>query len=112
VYDWAAPISALDWASEARRTTTYWLYNASSAKNPSATLIDDKFLSLTGIRIDLVTTVGQRFDDLGWDAFMPLKEHWEGIFGLPSKRDEAYIAGGTRGDAFWRTLIRNRINLN
>jgi len=103
IYDWAAPMELTDWHWERQRLRN-GEYSASGHEDACLHCDNNYKLSLGGIYLDTVTTVGRHITK---NTCVDAVTTWLQIVDLPSRNTDPYIGGGDYQCAFWRTLTRD-----
>jgi hypothetical protein len=104
IYDWSAPVDGKEWLNERQRLRNDD-YKASGDEPVSISCDSNYVLSLDGILVDTVCTVGPQGSNSR--AMIVAISVWLQMAGLPGQDRELYVGGGDRSTAFWRTVTRD-----
>jgi hypothetical protein len=80
------------------------LYKASENRSPVIRYPSDGFLECRGLITATIDTVGDEMPSNLGDPALKIFQRWEELAGLHNDSDWTYVAGGTAGQAYWRTL--------
>ncbi|KAK4546756.1 hypothetical protein LTR36_001488 [Oleoguttula mirabilis] len=88
-------------------------YNAADGIFGLTTVGPWNVLSVEGLRFDIIAWVGPAYEltDLVEDQLNVFDE-WKKLLDLPAKGEDSYSGGGALDEAFWRTALADRFQLD
>ncbi|KAK4185617.1 heterokaryon incompatibility protein-domain-containing protein [Podospora australis] len=98
-----------DWTSqppkfELERLERMVLFKSSGSEKLEARFMGELYLELSGVRFDRITAVSETMKYDEEHETLGIFASWYNLFSSTQKADSDYVAGGTRLEAYWRTL--------
>jgi hypothetical protein len=110
---WVPDLAAFETVGDVEaRSSLYGFYRAWNWYT-NAQVHDNRVLSVSGIRVDRIAVVGEQLTmHNGWGRTGAMIQSWHDLMVTHGVADEPYVAGGTREEAFIRTVTGELIATN
>ena len=107
VPDWSAPFIPY----ESDRLNRFVLYNAASSEPSALRLHGTDLMETKAAMVDSIAVTGDFLAQIGIHDAIKVLGQWADLAGIKKTPDEPYVGGGTRLNAFWRTLCADTLYL-